>query len=38
MGATSGVVLRHTNSYETLARVAPQTPESAVGYAAVAIG
>ena len=37
-GARRGEVLRHANSYETLAGVAPQRPDSAVGYAAVVIG
>jgi AmmeMemoRadiSam system protein B len=37
-GATGGEVLRHANSYETLAEVAPHGPENAVGYAAVVIG
>jgi AmmeMemoRadiSam system protein B len=38
-GASGGEVLRHANSYETLADVAPQHgPENAVGYASVVIG
>jgi MEMO1 family protein len=37
-GARKAVVLRHTNSYQTLAAVAPQTPDNAVGYAAVWVG
>jgi len=37
-GARKAVVLRHTSSYETLAAVAPQTPDNAVGYAAVWVG
>jgi len=37
-GATTGKVLWHTNSYETLSRVAPQPPHNAVGYAAVVVG
>jgi MEMO1 family protein len=37
-GATSGQVLRHANSVETLAATAPQPPTKAVGYAAVVIG
>lgn len=37
-GATGGELLRHTNSYETLAIVAPQNGENAVGYASVVIG
>jgi MEMO1 family protein len=36
-GATAARVLRHANSYETLARVAPQPPIDAVGYAAVVV-
>jgi MEMO1 family protein len=38
MGARRAVVLRHTNSFETLAAVAPQPPDNAVGYAAVWVG
>jgi len=38
-GAKSGDVLRHANSFETLAEVAPRHgPENAVGYASVVIG
>jgi AmmeMemoRadiSam system protein B len=37
-GATTGEVLRHQNSYETLADVHPHEPDNAVGYAAVVIG
>jgi len=37
-GATSARVLRHANSYETLAAVAPQPPVDAVGYASVVVG
>jgi AmmeMemoRadiSam system protein B len=37
-GATSARVLRHANSYETLATVAPQPPVDAVGYASVVVG
>jgi MEMO1 family protein len=37
-GATRAEVLRHANSYETLAGVVPQRPVDAVGYAAVAVG
>ncbi|MDP9172701.1 MAG: AmmeMemoRadiSam system protein B [Planctomycetota bacterium] len=37
-GASSAVVLRHANSCQTLAAVAPQPPDNAVGYAAVWIG
>lgn len=36
-GATTAHVLRHASSYETLARVAPQPPIDAVGYAGVVI-
>jgi AmmeMemoRadiSam system protein B len=38
LGATAAAVLRHANSYETLADVAPQPPTDAVGYAAVVVG
>lgn len=38
MGAKSAQILRHTNSYETLAKVHPQPPTNAVGYAAVVVG
>ena len=37
-GATRADVLRHANSFETLAGVAPQRPADAVGYAAVVVG
>jgi MEMO1 family protein len=37
-GARKAIVLRHTNSYQTLARVAPQSAANAVGYAAVWVG
>lgn len=38
-GASAGEVLRHANSYETLAAVAPHYgPDNAVGYASVVIG
>jgi hypothetical protein len=37
-GATLAKTLWHTNSYETLAKVAPQPPHNAVGYAAVVVG
>jgi hypothetical protein len=37
-GATSARVLRHANSYETLAAVAPQAPVDAVGYVSVVVG
>jgi MEMO1 family protein len=36
-GAASATVLRHASSYETLAKVAPQPPVDAVGYAAVVV-
>jgi hypothetical protein len=38
IGATLGHVLEHANSYETLLCVAPQSPNNAVGYAAVVVG
>lgn len=37
-GAKAGWTLRHANSVETLAAVAPQPPIDAVGYAAVVVG
>jgi AmmeMemoRadiSam system protein B len=37
-GAKSGQVLRHASSFETLADVAPQRPDNAVGYAGVLFG
>jgi len=37
-GAKKAVVLRHQNSFETLAAIAPQAPTNAVGYAAVWVG
>jgi MEMO1 family protein len=37
-GANRAYVLKHTNSFETLAPVAPQSPNNAVGYAAVMVG
>jgi len=37
-GAARALVLRHANSFETLATVAPQRPIDAVGYAAVIVG
>lgn len=37
-GATRGELLAHATSYETLAAVAPQPPENAVGYAAIVVG
>jgi len=36
-GARSARVLRHASSYETLAKVAPQPPVDAVGYAGVIV-
>ena len=38
MGSQQVRILRHTNSYETLLRVAPQRPDNSVGYAAVLLG
>ena len=38
MGAAEARLVWHTNSYETLAGVAPQSPDNAVGYAAVVVG
>jgi AmmeMemoRadiSam system protein B len=37
-GAKEGRLLRHANSFETLADVAPQPPDNAVGYAAIVVG
>lgn len=37
-GATRAQLLRHANSVETLADVAPQPPTNAVGYASVVLG
>jgi AmmeMemoRadiSam system protein B len=37
-GATRAYVLAHATSFETLAAIAPQPPDNAVGYAAVVIG
>ena len=37
-GASEARVLRHASSYQTLADVAPQPPDNAVGYAAVIVG
>jgi hypothetical protein len=37
-GATTGKVLRHANSYETLSGIADHGPENAVGYASVVVG
>jgi len=36
-GIVEARVLRHANSYQTLAAVAPQRPDNAVGYAAVVV-
>lgn len=36
-GATKAAVLCHTNSYQTLAKVAPQQPVNAVGYASAVV-
>jgi AmmeMemoRadiSam system protein B len=38
LGASRADVLRHVNSFQTLAAVAPQRPVDAVGYAAVVVG
>jgi hypothetical protein len=38
LGAGRATLLRHANSYETLAAVAPQPPTNAVGYASVVVG
>ena len=38
LGAGGATVLRHANSFETLAAVRPQRPVDAVGYAAVVVG
>jgi AmmeMemoRadiSam system protein B len=37
-GASRATVLRHANSFETLAGVAPQAPVDAVGYTSVVVG
>jgi AmmeMemoRadiSam system protein B len=37
-GARKAIVLGHTNSYQTLTAVAPQSAQNAVGYAAVWVG
>jgi AmmeMemoRadiSam system protein B len=37
-GATRAELLRHATSFETLADVAPQPPDNAVGYAAMVVG
>jgi MEMO1 family protein len=38
LGASRATLLRHTNSFETLAQVAPQSPDNAVGYASIVVG
>lgn len=38
LGASDAKLLRHATSYETLAGVAPQPPDNAVGYAAIVVG
>ena len=37
-GATTAKLLRHANSYETLAALSPQSPDNAVGYASIVVG
>lgn len=37
-GAVEACLLRHANSFETLAAVTPQKPDNAVGYASIVIG
>jgi AmmeMemoRadiSam system protein B len=37
MGASRVTVLRHQNSYQTLAQVQPQQPDNAVGYAGIVV-
>jgi MEMO1 family protein len=37
-GASCGMVLSQTSSFETLKNVAPQRPDNAVGYASVIVG
>jgi AmmeMemoRadiSam system protein B len=37
-GATQARLLRHATSFETLASVAPQQPDNAVGYASIVVG
>jgi len=37
-GATQARLLRHATSFETLATVAPQQPDNAVGYASIVVG
>ena len=38
LGAKEARLLRHSNSFETLAQVAPQPPDNAVGYASIVVG
>lgn len=38
LGASRCRLLRHATSFETLATVAPQPPDNAVGYAAIVVG
>jgi AmmeMemoRadiSam system protein B len=38
LGAREAVVLCHASSYQTLAKIAPQPPDNAVGYASVWLG
>jgi AmmeMemoRadiSam system protein B len=38
LGASRATLLRHASSFETLAQVAPQPPDNAVGYASIVIG
>ena len=38
LGATKAALLRHANSFETLAGVMPQKPVDAVGYASAVVG
>jgi hypothetical protein len=37
-GAAEARLLRHQSSYETLASVAQQSPDNAVGYASIVLG
>lgn len=37
-GASGGEILTHATSYQTLAKVAPQPPSHAVGYASLVVG
>jgi AmmeMemoRadiSam system protein B len=38
LGAGNARLLRHATSFETLANVAPQSPDNAVGYASIVVG